>query len=360
MSTKSQVQPPIVDEFYEGNDADLAKATYTGANVNGYTIDKNLSGNDYTTYVNSSTGQAIVAFSGTRIKNFHNKDTWRDISTDAGMVVGQEEHLQRFKNAEDVTNKAIAKYGKNNVKAVGHSLGGAQAMYVSSKTGVKATVFNPYIDRNEEQHYDPNARNALGIKVSAIDKWFAKNKWADNPILYKGYYDSPRHNRDYSNVTAYVVAGDPVVSGIGKGFNGMTVNQVKPTHGYWDFGKNVLEAGAIGGSIIATEGGDAPLAVPALAKKTKDIAKNVGGFHAMDNFMGGAVPRRPIASQPNMPVPPKSNDRQTKQQQAYHDIYYAHTTNQYTYGPYSYTEYEMSQGHDGTTTTTVRHHHKRK
>lgn len=104
----------------------------------GYEIDKELSGNDWKTYYNPSTGKSTIRYRETDPKN------WRDLTTDALIGVGLQGLGSRFKRAEKVYDKASKKYGgKQNVDVIGHSLGGSMALHVNQTRGAKATAFNP-------------------------------------------------------------------------------------------------------------------------------------------------------------------------------------------------------------------------
>jgi hypothetical protein len=122
--------------------AELASAAYffEGGYDNskvpaGYSVDPELSGHDRTVFVKGD--HAYVAFRGTNVQNR------RDLGTDALLFLGMEGISSRFQKSLRTTRSAIDKYGKQNVTVVGHSLGGTQALYVNSKTGVDAHAFNP-------------------------------------------------------------------------------------------------------------------------------------------------------------------------------------------------------------------------
>jgi len=125
--------------------ADFSEAAYTQKSMPGYLIDTELSGPDATVYRNNNS--AIVAFSGTRPTSKENAS--RDITTDLGLWAGQKSHLNRFKNALDLSNRVVAKYGKDNVTVTGHSLGGSQAIYVNQQLGIKGSAYNPYFDTQD-------------------------------------------------------------------------------------------------------------------------------------------------------------------------------------------------------------------
>lgn len=130
-------------EWHEGNidliaDAKLAAAAYHGHNeVDGWQRDVELSNIDRSVYTKE--GKAVVAYSGTRITGKHK---WRDLGTDILIGIGAQDVANRFKTSRKTAELAAAKYGKENVRVTGHSLGGSIAQHVSHKTGLKATGFS--------------------------------------------------------------------------------------------------------------------------------------------------------------------------------------------------------------------------
>jgi hypothetical protein len=130
-------------DWHKGNpdliiDAALAQAAYSGTSeVHGWQKDIELSNENRTVY--HKEGKARVAFRGTNVRNP------RDLGTDALLALGLQDKSSRMKNAVRTTDLAIKKYGKENVSLTGHSLGGAQAAYVSRKKGVEATGFNTFM-----------------------------------------------------------------------------------------------------------------------------------------------------------------------------------------------------------------------
>jgi hypothetical protein len=121
--------------------AQLANAGYSGADVDGYDIDRELSNRHRTVYVSKDTGKATLALAGTRL----NKRTTRmgDLGTDALLALGLQSLSSRFQNSKKVARAAIEKYGQENVSATGHSLGGSQALYLNQRLGVGAHAYNP-------------------------------------------------------------------------------------------------------------------------------------------------------------------------------------------------------------------------
>lgn len=79
-------------------------------------------------------------------KRLWESQAFRDLSTDALLAYGvNPTFLHRFHNATSITKTLVQKYGKNNVVAVGHSLGGSQALHVSNAVGVEAHAFKPHV-----------------------------------------------------------------------------------------------------------------------------------------------------------------------------------------------------------------------
>jgi glutathione peroxidase-family protein len=112
----------------------LASAAYHNnpESIHGYKIDQALSDKETKVFVNQK-GKVIVSFRGTAAT--------QDLVSDLGIVTG--DRGARFIKSLDVTKKAIAKYGQENVEVTGHSLGGTIARHVSEKLGLKGKAFNP-------------------------------------------------------------------------------------------------------------------------------------------------------------------------------------------------------------------------
>mgnify|MGYP000105397479 CR=1 FL=1 len=96
-----------------------------------------LSDNNHTTFYNRKTGKAVISYRGTDLGNV------KDLFTDTAIFFGVERMTPRFSDALDTAKKAQKMYGKKNVEVTGHSLGGSQALYVTSKTGIPSYAYNP-------------------------------------------------------------------------------------------------------------------------------------------------------------------------------------------------------------------------
>lgn len=123
--------------------AQLAKASYgKEAPGHGYQLDTELSNRDRHVY--HKDGKAVVAFRGTNLSG--TKDRFRDLAADALITLGLTHTSKRFKGAAETTDKALQKYGKENVSLTGHSLGGSQALHVSKKNkdlNLETHAYNP-------------------------------------------------------------------------------------------------------------------------------------------------------------------------------------------------------------------------
>lgn len=145
-SLKVKTYPQAGSRVNKVDYARLSMASYEKfgkRNVTGYTIDESLSNKNRVVYMAESSGEVVIAFRGTNVKD------WRDVTTDALLAFSGQKESSRFKNARKVTEQAIAKYGKERVTVTGHSLGGSQALWVSNKLGVKAHAYNPHVTAGE-------------------------------------------------------------------------------------------------------------------------------------------------------------------------------------------------------------------
>lgn len=129
------------------NHAFLAQTTYVDdpnernrlASTRGFSYDADLS--DLRHGIYNANGLAYVVFRGTK----DSKDVLDDIKIMA--------RNYDISNEKTVAERAIAKYGRGNVRLVGHSLGGYKAKRVAKETGLKGIVFNTYkplFDENVE------------------------------------------------------------------------------------------------------------------------------------------------------------------------------------------------------------------
>ena len=125
--------------------AQLSKAAYGKEDpAHGYQLDTELSNRDRKVY--HKDGKAVVAYRGTNLSG--SKDRFRDLAADGLIALGLTNASKRFKGANDTADKALQKYGKENVSLTGHSLGGSQALHVAKKhkdLNLETHAYNPGI-----------------------------------------------------------------------------------------------------------------------------------------------------------------------------------------------------------------------
>lgn len=104
-----------------------------------YDIDTNLSSKE--SLVLMGDDGVKIAYRGTKITNPN------DVSADAMIAAGVEEHHPQFKNAEEQLKLVTEQYGSPN-ELLGYSLGGNKAMTIGNKFGIDTTTFNPFLGKN--------------------------------------------------------------------------------------------------------------------------------------------------------------------------------------------------------------------
>jgi hypothetical protein len=101
----------------------------------------NYSNNDVMTVKDKYSSIVIIAIRGTDIKNITNNRI-RDLVQDYGILAGDDDAVTRTKKLISLVEKAISKFGKNNVILTGHSLGGFIACRISDLLNVRVIAFN--------------------------------------------------------------------------------------------------------------------------------------------------------------------------------------------------------------------------
>ena len=149
-----------------------------------YKVDKSLSGQRAQVYTNDATGKVIVAHRGTA--GMH------DMITDVQFGLGNTNN-KRFDHAQKIQNQAEAKYGKDNVITVGHSLGGLITNKVSD--GKQITYNKPTI-------FNSSNKNELAIKTSTDP--FSLNNNRENGrkiVIDNGFSLNPFSNHSTDNMS---------------------------------------------------------------------------------------------------------------------------------------------------------------
>jgi hypothetical protein len=171
-----------------------------GGALDGFTVDQDLSSNEFTTYLDSK-GKAHISYRATDLNDPNTR--LADLKQDYFIASGSSGKTNRGKRAVDVAQRAIAKYGKENVDLVGYSLGGNSAMLASSATGLNAEVYNPGFTPQQAQNQK---------KHHSYGKFLDKvGRWAERVGNFGLNHDGPQ---DYSHVIVNANAGDIVSSGV--------------------------------------------------------------------------------------------------------------------------------------------------
>jgi hypothetical protein len=105
-------------------------------NLDGYVLDKELSGTRAQVYYNPTTKHLVVNHRGT--KGVH------DVMTDIGLMFGHKSG-KRFEHGKKITDEALNKYKTDNVTISGHSLGSEIAREASKNTKHDVVVVNPAV-----------------------------------------------------------------------------------------------------------------------------------------------------------------------------------------------------------------------
>lgn len=165
------------------------KASYSKGkpSIDGYQLNKNLSGKRAQVYYNPNTKQSVVTHRGSQ--------GWRDwVKTNTAMALGYEKG-NRFKHAKKIQKQAEKMYGASNITTIGHSLGGRIAEKVGQKSNKiitynKAATPKSILQHTSSKQVDIRTSNDA---VSALSKLQRKKgdyieiKKNVDPITAHGY-----------------------------------------------------------------------------------------------------------------------------------------------------------------------------
>lgn len=239
--------------------ADMSKAAYAigrKRDVKGFHIDEELSSPDYVTYVNNTDGHAVVAFRGTsRIDR-------GDIDADVMIAAGAQKYSPRFWQALNITRVAQRKYGKADVEVTGHSLGGSEAMYVSSQAHVPAVTFN--------------------AGVSPVASFF--------------------DHQDYSKVTAIYDHADIISSGTRSIPDSTRITRIDSSGGEPQT-SNTSQGGQPSGNVNPNQAPPSSMPSNSNSNSNSNTSASIPAPTQGDKSGGGAAP--PGMPQPGAPPPPQ-------------------------------------------------------
>lgn len=157
-------------------------------NVNGYVLDKDISGSRNSVYHNPQTGHTVVAHRGTTGA--------KDWLNNLAYAVGGKKLYKttsRYKDARKIQSRAENKYGTQNLSTIGHSQGGLQAEMVGNKGNEIITLnkaSRPFDNTRSSNQYDIRTDNDLVSKMNP----FQNTNGNEINIKSNGYNPLEEHN----------------------------------------------------------------------------------------------------------------------------------------------------------------------
>ena len=125
-----------------------------------YDFDDGLSNDNQQVYYDKKKKKLLVSVAGT-----HNL---KDVGTDVYLAMGHLKDTNRYKEAENVLNKAKVKYGVDNATVVGHSLGGSISQYIAGSKD-KAYTLDKGATIGQKTRSNENAYRTSGDAVSLLN-----------------------------------------------------------------------------------------------------------------------------------------------------------------------------------------------
>lgn len=150
-------------------------------NIDGYVLDKSLSGQRAQVYYHPETKHLVVNHRGTKGLN--------DVMTDIQLMFGMQNN-KRFNHGKKITDEAIKRYDTDNISIVGHSLGSAVAKEANKKHNKETILVNPAVthhnilDKKDDKEttirseYDPvsfmhnfklNKNNTINVNPKSLN-----------------------------------------------------------------------------------------------------------------------------------------------------------------------------------------------
>jgi hypothetical protein len=113
-----------------------------------YQYQEDKSGHDYAVYHNPTQKKSYLVFKGTSDAN--------DVIPDLSILLGYQSSHNSFQNALDLYDQLKKEKNDHEWEVVGHSLGGAKAMYVAERKGINSHAFNPGYNNYLDEDLDPS------------------------------------------------------------------------------------------------------------------------------------------------------------------------------------------------------------
>lgn len=140
---KARTIKSLINASYEKEPPDKIK--------NGWRLDKDLTTATAKTYYNKNNNNAVVVHRGTQGAS--------DWLNNVAYLTGNYKRTDRFKQAEQLQNKAEDKYGKSNITTIGHSQGSVLARELGNDT-------KQIINVNPAYKFEKPLKNEYNIRSS--------------------------------------------------------------------------------------------------------------------------------------------------------------------------------------------------
>ena len=169
----------------------LLESTYTGNEVEGFTIDKTISSNETRVYVSNTTPHVIVAHTGT-----YSVSDWKYNAVYA--VGGQSLYklTPRYTRAKVIQKKAERKYGSKNISTTGHSQAGLLAQLLGEHTREIITLNKATRPQDILQLSKPSKQYDVRINGDIVSVWgntfLKKNTTTIKKKIIISYQNTPQ------------------------------------------------------------------------------------------------------------------------------------------------------------------------
>ncbi len=129
-------------------------------NIDGYMLDKSLSGTRAQVYYNPNTDHLVVNHRGTK--------GIQDIMTDIKLIFGNKSG-KRFEHGKKITDEALRKYKTDNVTVSGHSLGSEIAREATKNSNKHDVILvNPAVTPSDMFHKQKDNETIIRSSIDPI------------------------------------------------------------------------------------------------------------------------------------------------------------------------------------------------
>lgn len=151
----------------------LLESSYTGNEVQGFTIDKSISSKETRVYVSNISEQVIVAHTGT-----YSTSDWGNNAVFALLGDSGYQLTPRYNRAKKIQQKAEKKYGAKNISTIGHSQAGLLAQLLGQNTHEIITLNKATRPQDFLQLSKPSKQYDVRSNGDVVSVW-------GNPFLKK-------------------------------------------------------------------------------------------------------------------------------------------------------------------------------